>query len=187
MVENLLSVFNPLKSHVTCAIWFFFLFSFHFLEGDKIILTERTYLKVSIPLKFEPCFVGEFWLNLLLLRCTARPLSVLLFIQNFIKLSCMVEDLRQFPYFHIFGLGRVNGVCKLLSDYPICLPMSIHLHIFTFFGLSVSAVNGKWYLTMSLARACQYLCVYNFHRNILYLWRPTANFHIWGFGVTLVK
>ena len=30
---------------------------------------------------------------------------LLIYMQNFIKISNMVEDLQQFAYFHIFGLG----------------------------------------------------------------------------------
>ena len=40
-------------------------------------------------------------------------LSILMHIQNLIKISHMVEDLRRFPYFHIFLLRRCLGQRKV--------------------------------------------------------------------------
>ena len=136
-----------------------------FSAGSAKILKGEELWPFSLT---ELCFalVNAKW-------CLASPLARSFYIamcrQNFIKIFHMVEEMRHFPYYHIFYLSsafvnekghlgsqpvrscRYQSVSKKLSKCSQKFKSYSHFccHIF---GLSLASVNEKWHLAIPLVR-----------------------------------
>ena len=98
---------STLPQSVKIDIW-----QAHWLDIVGINLCAKNYQCIPKVSRVVGIFAIIFWLRLCLGQGKVAfgnsfvwILSILMCIQNFIKISHMVEDLRRFPYFHTFCFG----------------------------------------------------------------------------------